>query len=159
MGMMGAGKTTIGRALAARLGVPYADNDADLVARAGQTAASFAVDHGVEELHRLEHDVLSRALAEDDGAVVGAPGSIALDPDGAHLLAGQRVVWLRASLATLSSRTHHDPIRPLLGSDPRAVLAALMREREPGFAQLATSVIDVDDLPADAIVDQILEAR
>jgi shikimate kinase len=156
--MMGAGKTTVGRALAVRLGVPYADNDAALVARTGQDAASFALQQGVEALHHLEREVLAAALREEDGAVVGAPGSIALDPNAADLLAAQWVVWLRAALATLSARTHHDPIRPLLGSDPVAVLAALMHEREPGFARLATAIIDVDGLPADAIVEQILEA-
>ncbi len=157
MGMMGAGKTTVGRALAARLGVEYADNDAALLARTGQTAASFLVAHGVAALHRLEHDVLADALRTEDRAVVGAPGSIALDPDAAALLAEHTVVWLRASLATLAERTRHDPIRPLLGADPAAALAPLVREREPGFASLATITVNVDGLAVDAIVDQILE--
>jgi shikimate kinase len=155
--MMGAGKSTVGAALAARLHVRYADNDAALVAQAGENAAAFLLGHGVEALHALEHDILAHALREPDSAVVGASGSIALDPQGAELLAGQTVVWLRASVDTLAARIHRDPVRPLLGSDPAAVLAALMREREPGFARLATSVIDVDGLPVDAIVDTILE--
>ncbi len=96
------------------------------------------------------------ALRADDGAVVGAPGSIALDPDAAAVLAGQRAVWLRATLDTLAARIPHDPVRPLLGAAPAAVLAALMREREPGFASLATSVVDVDGLPVEAIVDRIV---
>ncbi len=154
--MMGAGKTTVGAALAARLGVRYADNDAALTARTGQNAASFALDHGIAELHRIEHTVLEEALRRDDRAVVGAPGSIALDPRGAEILHGQWVVWLRASLETLAARTHHDPVRPLLGNDPAAVLTALMREREPGFARLASTVIDVDDLTVGAIVDRLL---
>ena len=156
MGMMGAGKTTVGAALAARLGVRYADNDAALTARTGQNAASFALDHGIDELHRVEHEVLAEALGKDDRAVVGARGSIALDPRAAEILDGQWVVWLRASLETLAARTHHDPVRPLLGDDPAAVLAALMREREPGFARLATTVVDVDEVSVDAIVDQLL---
>ncbi|MDQ6847429.1 MAG: shikimate kinase AroK [Candidatus Dormibacteraeota bacterium] len=156
MGMMGAGKTTVGAALAARLGVGYADNDAALTARTGQNAATFALEHGIDELHRVEHDVLVDALGRDDRAVVGAPGSIALDPEGATVLEGQRVVWLRASLATLAARTHRDPMRPLLGSDPAAALEALMREREPAFARLASIVVDVDGLTADAIVEGLL---
>lgn len=156
MGMMGAGKTTVGHALAARLGVAYADNDAALAARTGEDAASFARQNGVAELHRVEHQVLAEALSRDDRAVVGAPASVALDPRGASLLAGQSVVWLRASLATLAARTHHDPVRPLLGADPAAVLAALMREREPGFARLATTIVDVDGLTVDDIVERLL---
>ena len=158
VGMMGAGKTTVGAALASRLQVRYADNDAALVAQAGEDAASYFLHHGVDALHALEHDILERALAEPDGAVVGAPGSIALDPGGTQLVVGQTVVWLRATLATLSARVHRDPVRPLLGSDPDAVLAALMREREPGFARLATTIVDVDGLPVDAVVDRILQA-
>jgi shikimate kinase len=156
MGMMGAGKTTVGRALAARLDVRYADNDAALVTATGRDAAAFAMEHGVDALHRLEHDILAAALREEDGAVVGAPGSIAIDPDGAGLLGGQWVVWLRATLATLAARTRHDPVRPLLGTAPAAVLSALMRDREPGFARLATTIIDVDGLTVDAIVERIL---
>ena len=157
MGMMGAGKTTVGRALAERLDVRYADNDAALLARTGEDAASFALEHGVDALHRLEHEVLADALRAEDRAVVGAPGSIALDPDAEVVLRGQLAVWLRASLATLSARVHRDPVRPLLGADPDAVLAGLMREREPGFARLAGRVVDVDGLSVSGIVDRILE--
>ncbi len=153
---MGAGKTTVGPALALRLGVRYADNDEALAARTGKDAASVARDNGIDALHQLEHEVLADALRTNDAAVVGAPGSIALDPRGGEMLAGQRVVWLRASLKTLAARTHHDPVRPLLGPDPAAVLAALMSEREPTFARLATTIVDVDGLSVDAIVDRIL---
>jgi shikimate kinase len=142
MGMMGAGKTTVGHALASRLGVANTDNDAALVARTREDAASFALANGVAALHRVEYEVLAEAVSRDDGAVVGAPGSIALDPSGVGLLTGQWVVWLRATLATLAQRTHHDPVRPLLGTDPAAVLAVLMREREPGFQRLATTIVD-----------------
>jgi shikimate kinase len=156
MGMMGAGKTTVGHALAVRLGVAYADNDAELLARTGEDAASFARANGVAALHRVEYEVLAKAVGLADRAVVGAPGSIAVDPRAADLLAGQWVVWLRATLATLAERTHHDPVRPLLGTDPAAVLAALIREREPGFARLASTIIDVDGLTVDAIVDALI---
>jgi shikimate kinase len=154
--MMGAGKSTVGHALASRLGVDYADNDAALAARTGENAAAYARESGVTALHRVEYEVLADALRRDDRAVVGAPGSIALEPRALDLLAGQWVVWLRATLATLAVRTHQDPIRPLLGPDPSAVLAALMREREPGFARLATTVVDVDGLSVDAIVGRVL---
>ena len=154
--MMGAGKTTVGRALAARLGVPYADNDVAMVARTGHDAAWVARHKGVAALHDLENELLAQALSAADQAVVAAPGSIALDARAADLLAGQWVVWLRASLSTLAARTRHDPARPLLGAEPAVALATLMSAREPGFARLATTIVDVDGLTADAIVDTLL---
>jgi shikimate kinase len=159
VGMMGAGKTTVGRALAARLGVAYADNDDELRRRTGRDAAALVADVGAEELHTIEHDILATAVRRHDGSVVGAPGSVALDAHAPTFLAGQRVVWLRATLETLVARVHHDPVRPLLGTYPATALAGLMRKREPGFARLANLIVDVDGLSVDAVVDAVMSGQ
>jgi shikimate kinase len=157
VGSMGAGKTTVGRALAARLGWPYWDNDAELHRLAGAPVTKVAAE-GTERLHAVEAAVLRAALAAPPPLVVAAPGSAALDPSLADALAGERVVWLRASLATLAARVADGPARPLLGAAPGPVtpVAALDAARRPGFAALATQVVDVDGVPVEEIVDAIV---
>ena len=120
MGMMGAGKTTVGRALAARLGVAYADNDAALARahRRGRRVVSRSTTASTRCTASSTTSSLD-ALPADDGAVVGAPGSIALDPDGARPCSRASASCGCARLAdTLAARIPHDPVRPLLGSDP-----------------------------------------
>jgi shikimate kinase len=154
VGSMGAGKTTVGRALAGRLGWPYWDNDAELLRLAGAPVTEVAAE-GTERLHEVEAAVLRAALASPPPLVVAAPGSAALDPSLAGALAGERVVWLRASAATLAARVAGGPARPLLGTAP---VAALDAARRPGFAALAGQVVDVDGVPVDEIVDAIVGA-
>ncbi|MGH7722556.1 MAG: shikimate kinase [Candidatus Dormibacteria bacterium] len=158
VGMMGAGKTTIGRLLAERWGVTYADNDEELRRLTGRDPAETARALGAVALHRVEHDILVAAVRRCDGAVVGAPGSVALDASADALLADQRVVWLRARPGTLLARLSHGPARPLLGKDPAAALTLLMREREPGFERLADAIVDVDGLDAEVAVDTVARA-
>ena len=158
IGMMGAGKSTVGRALAARLGVRYADNDEALVGAAGSSAASLAHDRGVDALHQLEWRVLDEALRRDDGAVVGAPGSIAFDEARDAVLGGQLTVWLRARPETLARHVEHDAARPLLGSDVVESLTHLAAAREPVYARLADVTVDVDGLTVGDVVERVLAA-
>lgn len=158
IGMMGAGKSTVGRALATRLRVRYADNDEALAAVAGRSAAEIAHDEGVDALHHQEWRVLEDALRTDDRSVVGAPGSVAFDSARDQLFAGQTVVWLRARPQTLARRVEHDAARPLLGSDVVESLTHLAAAREPVYARLADVTVDVDGLDVDAVVERVLAA-
>ena len=148
VGSMASGKSTVGRALAARLGRRYWDNDAELRAATGRTAADIAATDGLDRLHDVEAEVLAAGLALPEPAVVAAPGSTALRrPD----LGGVPVVWLRARPETLRARLGGgDGGRPDLGSVVEADAA-----RRPGFAALATVVVDVDDRSVDEIVNEI----
>ncbi|HVW33456.1 MAG TPA: shikimate kinase, partial [Acidimicrobiia bacterium] len=122
VGLMGAGKTTVGRALAGLLGRPLVDNDAQIVSATGATVADISAAAGVAEMRRLESAALTAALASPEPAVITAAAGTVLDADVRHRLAAPFVVWLRARPATVAGRVGHDPARPLLGDDPLPVL-------------------------------------
>lgn len=151
IGMMATGKTTVGRAVAARTGWPYIDND-DLVVRAtGVTARDLLARDGEASLRAAESDVLTALLTRPAPLVAGVPGGVVLDPaDRARLRDGGHVVWLRATVSTLVERVGESSDRPWLGDDPAASLARLAAVRAPLYAEVAAQVVDVDDLtPAD----------
>lgn len=145
-GAMGSGKTTVGRLLSRRLGWPYLDNDAGL----GGSPGEVAEREGVEALHDAEARVLLASL-ERDRVVVAAPGSAALDPALRERLRRETVVWLRARPETLARRVEGTD-RPFVDVD----VAALLAEREPGLAEMATHVVDVDGCSPDEVADEVL---
>ena len=161
VGMMGAGKTTVGRAVARQLGWDFLDSDAQVEARAGRTVAQIWAAEGESGFRELEAEALAAALASTAArpAVVAAAGGVVLDPRNRALLEGHPpVVWLRAKLDTLARRVGTGRGRPLLADDPQGALERLMAVRYPLYEQVADSVVDVDELrPAD-VVDRVLQA-
>ena len=143
---MGSGKTTVGRELAALIGRPLIDNDDQIRAATGASVADISVTAGVAEMRRLESEALAGALASPVPAVITAAAGVVLDARDRLRLRESFVVWLRAEPATLAGRTRRDPARPLLGSDPLAVLRAMERQRRSLYADVADLVIDVDEL-------------
>ena len=156
VGMMGAGKTTVGRALAQRYGWPYLDSDEEVRRRTGMTVPQLFAERGEAAFRAEESIVLAEACASPHPVVVSVAGGAVLDPANRALLkASGLVVWLRAALSTLASRVGDGRTRPLLGDDPAAALARLYPQRAPLYEEVASLVVDVDDVPTERVVDRV----
>lgn len=155
VGVPGAGKSTIGEALAAHLGVGFRDTDADVEAATGRLIADIFVESGEPEFRRLEAAAVARALAEHDG-VLALGGGAVMDPATRALLAGRPVVWLRVGLAAASQRAGLGVARPVLMGNVRAQLKALMDARAPLYEQVASLVLDTDSMGPDDVVAAIV---
>jgi shikimate kinase len=156
IGPPGAGKTTVGGLLAAVLGVGYTDTDACVEAVAGKPVSDIFVEDGEPVFRKLEHEAVAAALAGGAAAcVVGLGGGAVLDPATQALLAGHRVVYLETGFTELAKRVGLDRPRPLLiGINPRAQLKALLDQRRPVYAALATITVSTDERePADIAAD------
>jgi shikimate kinase len=159
VGMMGSGKTTVGRALARRLHRPFVDSDAKVEGRTGRTVREIFEAEGEPAFRRHERVALLDAVASPVPAVIAAAGGVVLDPaNRVSLRSAGTVVWLRAPVAVLGRRVASGDHRPLLRDDPEAVLARLGLEREPLYLEVADHVIDVDDLPPDEGVERVVSA-
>jgi shikimate kinase len=158
VGMMGAGKTTVGKELGVTLCWPYLDND-ELLARAvGKVTRRVQEEDGERALRRAESAALNMALTMPGPLVAGVAGGVVTNPlDLDRLRAGGFVVWLRGSMATLADRVEGTD-RPWLGDDPRRAVAELYAGRAHLYQSVATMIVDVDELPPDRIADQIATA-
>jgi shikimate kinase len=146
IGMMGAGKTTVGRLLAKRLGWGFWDNDEALQNETGHTAAEFQRERGQPALHQVEDRLLREVLGRPEPTVVAAAGSVAVNPGA---LKGPLSVWLKTSAQTerqhiTASGQRHRP----LPADALATLERLGAERASEYARLANVTVEVADAPA-----------
>ena len=159
VGMMGSGKTTLGRALAQRLSLPFTDTDRVLVERTGVPVTTIFEIEGEEGFRRRESAVLAE-LAEGDARVVATGGGAILSPANRELMrAHGTVVYLRARLDSLWERTRHDTTRPLLATpNPRATLAALIQARDPLYREAAHVVVDTGSQSASTLVSRVVAA-
>lgn len=148
VGLMGAGKSCIGRRLASRLGVPFVDADAEIEQAAGCTIAEIFEKYGEPYFRDGERRVMTRLL-HGAPAVLAAGGGAFMDPDTRAVIRERAIsVWLKADLETLSQRTRGRSHRPLLnGSDPREVLSRLIEVRYPVYAEADITVETGNDNP------------
>lgn len=158
VGLMGAGKSAIGRRLAQRLGLPFIDADHEIEVAAGCTIEELFARHGEAAFREGERRVMARLL--DQPVHVLATGGGAFIDDSTRALVKRRAisVWLRAELPLLLERVQRRSNRPLLKQgDPRQVLADLMERRYPIYAE-ADIAIDSRDLPLDQTTQDVVDA-
>jgi shikimate kinase len=150
VGLMGAGKTKIGRRLAARLNLPFFDSDDEIESAAGETIEEIFANRGEAVFRDGERRVIARLL-QGPVHVLATGGGAFMDPATRRVIAARGVsVWLRADLDVLFARVSRRSNRPLLKTpDPRAVLAELIDRRYPIYAE-ADITIDSGDGPPDA---------
>jgi shikimate kinase len=158
VGLMGSGKSTIGRLLATRLGRRYIDNDEQLERDVGRSAHELAASDGLDALHREEAASLVRVLDRTDDAVVGAGASTIEDPDIRSRLRNEFVVWLDTPLDTLVARFDDRGHRPVIDGTPRQVLERQYEARAPLFRAVASTTVSAHDETPDRAVDEILAA-
>lgn len=158
VGPPGAGKSTVGKVLARRLQVGFADVDALIVERAGTTIADIFLRDGEDAFREIEREAVAQALDGVDG-VLALGGGAVLDPDTRARLRGHRVVYLTVSLADGLRRTGMSTARPLLaGVNPRATFKALLDARAPLYQEVATVQVDTARRSANQVARAVLEA-
>ena len=157
IGMMGVGKSTVGKLVSDRLGWPYLDSDEWVERHTGRTVPEIFAADGEAAFRAQESAALEEAATSDGPLVVGVAGGAVLRPENRELIrrAG-KTVWLRADPLTLAHRVGNGHGRPLLGDAPAAALKRLYPEREPHYRELADLVVDVDQLRPNAVVDRIV---
>ena len=159
VGMMGAGKSTIGRRLAARLRLPFLDADIEIeVAHAGMTIPEIFATHGEPYFRDGEARVIARLL--DGGpAVIATGGGAFMREETRNRVRDKAVsIWLKADADTIMKRVRRRADRPLLQTaDPEATVTRLLNEREPVY-QTADLTIGSRDVPHDRIVDECIDA-
>jgi shikimate kinase len=157
VGLMGAGKSSVGRRLAARLALPFIDADAEIEAAAGMTVSEIFARHGEPAFRDGERRVIARLLG-DPVHVLATGGGAFMEPRTRALIRERAVsIWLRAELDELVRRVSRRSDRPLLkGADPRGVLERLMAERYPIYAQADVTVASGSG-STDDTVERILD--
>ena len=158
VGMMGAGKSSIGRRLAARLGIPFVDADAEIEAAAGMTIEDIFTHFGEASFRSGEARVIARLL-EAGPQVLATGGGAFINPESRASIRRNGIsIWLRADFEVLYRRVKRRNDRPLLKTnDPAETLRQLLAEREPVYAQADASVHS-RDVPHEVIVEEILAA-
>jgi shikimate kinase len=159
VGLMGAGKTSVGKRLAALLGVPFTDSDAQITEAAGMSIPEIFASLGEPAFRDGERRVIARLLGETPGVLATGGGAFIEPRTRAEIKARATSVWLRAELGLLWDRVRDRPGRPLLlTADPRGTLADLLQKRAPFYAEADVIVDSLRGLSHEAMARRIVAA-
>lgn len=154
---MGAGKTTIGRALAKKLNKRFIDSDHEIEARTGASIPLIFEIEGETGFRQRESEVIRDLTAQSDIVLATGGGAILRPENREYLKTRGTVIYLRASINSILQRTSHDKNRPLLQTaDPRQKLEQLAREREPYYLEVADFVIETGRPNVQSLVQMII---
>jgi shikimate kinase len=154
IGPPGAGKSTVGPLLAARLGVGFVETDQQVEAVAGKPVGDIFIEDGEVAFRAMEREAVAQAVTQR-GQVVALGGGAVLDPGTQRLLAGLPVVYLATGFAAAAKRVGMDRPRPLLIGNPRGRLRELLEQRLPIYESLARVTVITDDRAPEEIADEI----
>ena len=159
VGMMGAGKTTLGKALAHKTAREFVDTDRLLVERTGVPVATIFEFEGEDGFRRRESAVIAELAGRSGCIVATGGGAILAEENRRAMRASGTVVYLRARLESLWERTRHDTSRPLLATpDPKGTLASLLEKRDPLYREAAHVVVDTGSQSASTLVARVMTA-
>lgn len=158
VGLMGSGKTTVGRELAKKLNLNFADSDELVEKRAKLSVREIFTEKGESEFRRLETEALVEACAKDEAMVLAVAGGAVVSENNRKLLTERArcVVWLDAPTSTLVGRTGRAKHRPLLDGDPVGTLNQMRADREHFYQQIATHVVATQSLSVNQVVEKVV---
>jgi len=158
VGLMGCGKSTVGRRLARALSMRFVDADDEIVRAAGKSIPDIFADHGEAHFRDGERKVISRILKKPGQVLATGGGAFMDDETRAEIKNVAVSVWLRAELDVLMGRVSRRDTRPLLRTpDPRATMQGLIDKRYPVYAE-ADLTVDTGEVPHDTVVRAIIGA-
>ena len=159
VGPPGAGKSSVGRLLASKLSVPFADTD-DLVARAaGKPVGDIFVEDGEQVFRELERGAVARGLdaVGPDGGVLALGSGAVLDLEVRQMISRRRVVYLEAGFVTVARRSGMDRPRVVIPGNPRGQLRTMLEERRPIYADLASLTVPTDDMAPEEVAADLAQ--
>jgi shikimate kinase len=159
VGMMGAGKTAVGRALATKLGVPFVDSDHEIEAAANLTVPEIFERDGEAFFRKRETEVISRLLDKEPGILSTGGGAFLAEANRDNISARGLSVWLDADLDLLWNRVRYKTSRPLLRTaNPRGTLTELFEKRVPIYRLADMTVVSTPALSIDAMAQRVVDA-
>jgi shikimate kinase len=158
VGMMGAGKSSVGRVLARKLDRPLLDSDELIEYRTGRTVREIWSTDGEAKFRELETEALVEALSDDEPSVVAAAGGVVLSEANRVALAASdaHVVWLLANVEILIDRVKNGAHRPLLDDDPEGMLRTMYADRESLYQEVADAIVSVDHRTVHDVAQAVL---